>query len=86
MEQIKNNGLMSEKHKKLYIILNHFEHFLISVPAISGSVSIYTFASSVGVTVGITSFAVGLKIGAITAGINKYISTIKKKRTISMII
>ena len=49
--------------------------FLLSV-----IVSISVFASRVGVPAGITSSAVGLEIGAITAGIKKYISIIKKKR------
>ena len=39
-----------------------------------------TFASLVCVPVGITCSAIGIKICAITAGIKKYKSTIKKKK------
>ena len=38
------------------------------------------FASLVGIPIGITSSAIGLKICAITAGIKKYKSIIKKKK------
>ena len=38
------------------------------------------FASSFGIPIGIISSAVGLKICAITAGIKKYKSIIKKKK------
>ena len=43
-------------------------------------VSIATFASWVGNTIGITSSAVGITICAVTAGIKKYMSIIKKKK------
>ena len=59
--------------------LNYFGHFLISVSVVSGCVSISAFALSVGVPVDITSFALGLKICTITAGIKKYKSIIKTK-------
>ena len=38
------------------------------------------FASLVAIPLGVTSFAVGLKIWVITAGIKKYNSIIKKKK------
>ena len=47
---------------------------------ITGCVSISSFASLVCVLVGITSFAVRLKICAVTAGIKNYKSVIKKKK------
>ena len=47
---------------------------------ITGCVSISAFVSLVCVLVGITSFAVRLKICAITAEIKKYNSVIKKKK------
>ena len=46
----------------------------------TGCVSISAFASLVGIPIGITSSAIGLKICAITAGIKKYKSIIKKKK------
>ena len=53
---------------------------LILVSTITSCVSISAFASLVCVPVGITSSAVGIKIFAITAGIKKYKSIIKKKK------
>ena len=53
---------------------------LILVSAVTGYVSISVFASLVYAPVGITSSAVGIKICAITAGIKKYKSIIKKKK------
>ena len=54
--------------------------FLLFIFAVSGCVSISAFVSLVGVAVGIASFAVGIKICAITAVIKKYKLIIKKKR------
>ena len=71
---------MSEKHRKVCRGSNYFEHFLIFISAVSGSVSISAFASLVGVPACVTSSVVGLRICAITAGIKKYKSIIKKKR------
>ena len=68
---------MSGKHKKVRMALNYFEHFVIFISTVSGCVSISPFASLVGIPVGITSSAVGLKIFAITSGIKKYKSIIK---------
>ena len=48
--------------------------------AVAGCVSISNFASLVGIPIVITSSAVRLKICAITAGIKKYKSIIKRKR------
>ena len=60
--------------------LKYFRHFLIFISAVSGFVSISAFSSLVGVPIGIKSSAVALKICAITTGIKKYYSIIKKKR------
>ena len=69
---------MSKKHKKVCSeLLRTFSFF---VSTISGCVLISAFASLVDVPVGIVSSVVGLKIFAITAGIKKYKSIIKKKR------
>ena len=56
--------------------MNYIEHLLI----ITGCVSIFAFASLVGILIGITSSAIGLKICGITAGIKKFKSIIKKKK------
>ena len=45
---------MSKKHKKVSATLNYIEKFLILGSTITGYVSITTFASLVGIPVGIT--------------------------------
>ena len=71
---------MSKKHKKVCTALNYIEDFLVLASTITGCASISAFASLVGIPIGITSSAVGLKICAITAGIKKYKSLIGKKK------
>ena len=78
IEGINQNVLISKKHKKVCRTLNYIEHFLILASTITGCVSISAFASLVGIPIGITSSAIGLNICAITAGIKKYKSIIKK--------
>ena len=74
---------MSKKHKKVCTTLNYIEHFLILASTITRLVSIFDFASLVGIPIGITSSAIGLKICAITAGIKKYnISTFNIRKIV----
>ena len=47
---------------------------------VTGHISIYAFASLLGIPMGITSSVIGLKICTITARIKKYKSIIKKKK------
>ena len=79
-EKKTNNDLMIEKYKKTSKYLNYVEHLFILASASTGCVSISAFASSVAVSVGITSPPVGINICQITAGIKKYKSNIKKKK------
>ena len=65
------------KHKKCKD-LNYVELLLLLASTVTSCVSISAFASLVCVPVGITSSVVGLKICAVTAGIKKYKSIIKK--------
>ena len=67
IEKINRNELMSKKHKKVCTTLNYIEHVLILGSTITGCVSISSFASLVGISVGITSYAIGLKVCVITA-------------------
>ena len=71
---------MCKKHKKVCTTLNYIEHFLILGSTVTGCILISVFASLVGIPLGITSSAIGLKICAINAAIKKYKSTIKKKK------
>ena len=66
--------------KRFVQSVNYIEHFLILASTITGCVSISAFASLIGIPIGITSSAIGLKICAITAGIKKYKSIKKKKK------
>ena len=72
LEEIKQNELMSKKHKKVCTTLNYIEHFLTLASTVTGCILISAFPSLMAITVGITSSAMGLKICAITGGINKY--------------
>ena len=74
IEEINQAELMMSKKPKAF--LNYIEHFLILGSTITGCVSISAFASSVGIPVGITGSAIGLKSWAITAAIKIF----KKKK------
>ena len=80
IEEINRNELMSKKHKKVCTTLNYIEHFLILASTITGCISISAFVSLLGIPIGITNSAIGLKICAITVGIKKFKSIIKKKK------
>ena len=71
---------MSKKHRNVCRVFNYIDHLLIIITTITRCVSLSDFASLVGISIGITSSAVGLKICAITAGIIKCRSIIKKKK------
>ena len=80
LEEIKQNELMSRKHKKVCTTLNYIEHFLILASTITGCISISAFASLIVIPMGIMSSAIGLRICTITTGIKKYKPIIKKKK------
>ena len=63
--------MVSKKQRNICTTLNYIEHFLILGSTITRCVSISAFISLFGIPVGITSFAIGLKIGVITSGIEK---------------
>ena len=71
LEEIEQNVLMSRKHKKVCATPNYIEHFLISASTITGCISISAFASFLGIPVGITSSAIGLKNCAILQELKK---------------
>ena len=80
IKEIKQNELMSKKHKKICTTLDYIKHFLILASSITGCVSISAFVSLIVSPIGITSSAIGLKICAVTAWIKNYKSIIKKKK------
>ena len=73
-------NLMSKKDKKTCQYLNYVENWLILSSTITACVLASAFTSLVCVLVGIMSSAVDITICAITAGIKKYKSIIKKKK------
>ena len=60
---------MSTKHRKLCTTLNYVEHILILASTITGCISFSAFASLLGIPIGITSSAIGIKICEMTAGV-----------------
>ena len=70
--KIKRGELISKKHKNVCTALNYIEYFLILASTLNGCVSISVLSSLVGIPVGITSSATGLKICAITSGIKMF--------------
>ena len=77
--------MISNKHKKVCRVLNYRGHSLIIISVITACVSIPAFASLVGISIGITSSASGVKVCVITEGIKKYKSVNDKKKGRSMI-
>ena len=75
---MKQNELISKKHKKVCKILDYTKHLLILASIVTGSVSISALASLVDIPVGIVSSAITIKISVIPPGIKKYKSIIKK--------
>ena len=71
---------MNIQHKKVCTTLNYIEEFLVLASTITGYISISAFTSLLGIPLRITSFATGLKICAIVAGIKKYESITKNKK------
>ena len=62
---------MTKKREHHCRVLNYIFHLFIVISAVTGDVSISSFASLVGIPVGITYSAIGLKVWAITVEIKK---------------
>ena len=80
IKEIYQNELMSNKYEKVYTTLNCNEHLIILASIVTGCISISAFASLLGIPIGLTSSAIGLKICALTARIKKHKSKIKKRK------
>ena len=74
VDEIEHNELMRIKYTKYCTTLNYIEHLLTLLLPFTDA-----FASLLGIPLGITSSAIGLKIWIIT-GIKKYKPIIKKKK------
>ena len=64
VEEKEQNALMSNKQKMVCATLNYTEYFLVQTSVVIGCISIY--ASLPGISISITSSAIGLKNCAIT--------------------
>ena len=82
VEVIEKNKFMSKKHKKVCTTLNYIEHFLILAFDFTGCILISTFVCLLDIPIGITKSVIGLNIFAIAAGVKKWKSITKKKRSI----
>ena len=71
---------MSKNHKQFCRVLNYVDNLFIVISAITGCVSISTFASLLRMPIGITGSTIGLKNCVITAGINRDNSINKKNK------
>ena len=80
IEEINRNELISKKHKKLCGVLNYIDNSLILISTITRCIFISDFGSLVGISIGITSSAIGLNVCAITVGLKKYKSLNKKNK------
>ena len=72
LEELKQNELTSRKHKKICTSINYIEHFLILASTTTGCISIFAFASLLGIPTWTSSSAIALKICATAAGIKNY--------------
>ena len=63
---------MSKKLKKVCRDLNYIDHSLIATSAITRCVSISTFASLVGISIGRASSTIGLKICVLNVSQTNY--------------
>ena len=72
IEETNRNRLMSKKHEE--VCTNYIERFLILASVVTRCVSISAFSPLIGISIGITSSAIRLKICAIIAEIKKSIN------------
>ena len=71
---------MSKKHNKVCRVLNYIDNLLIVLLATTRFVSISALTSLIGIPIGITRSASGLKICVTTAWIKRFKSINKKKK------
>ena len=79
IKEIKQNELISKKHKKIFSILNYIEHLLILACSSTGYVPISVFLSLAGIPLDVSSSVITIITSIVTAGIKNYKSIIQKK-------
>ena len=77
LEGIGQNKLIGKKHKKFCTTQSYIEPGLTLAYMITGIISVSAFASLIGIPIGITSSAIGLKVCTIGARIKTFKSIIK---------
>ena len=66
IEERNQNKLMTKKHKTVCRVLNYTEHLLIITSPVSRCISVSSFASLIGIPIGITTSTIKLNICGIT--------------------
>ena len=79
IKEIKQNELISKKHKKILSILSYIEHLLILACSFTGYVPISVFLSLAGIPLDVSSSVITIRTSIVTAGIKNYKSIIQKK-------
>ena len=79
IKEIKQNELISKKHKNIFSILNYIEHLLILACSFTGYVPISVFLSLAGIPLDVSSSVITIRTTIVTAGIKNYKSIIQKK-------
>ena len=80
IKEINQNELMSKKYKKVCTFLSYIEHLLTLISTVTRCIFISAFAALVGISIGIASSAIKLKICVVTTGIKKCKSIIWKRK------
>ena len=71
---------MSKEHKNVYRVLSYIEYLFILISTVTWYISIAGAASLVDISMGATTYAIGLKLCVTLAGIKKYKTIIVKKK------
>ena len=79
------NELTSKKHKNAFRVWNYYDNLLILISKVNWCVSISDFDFLVGIPIGTTSSAIGLKVCTISAEIKKSKSIIKKNKKLNLL-
>ena len=78
--EIKERELMSKKLSKYISFFDYFDKSLIILSVISGSISIASFATVIGIPIGITSVSLSLTFSLCTGLIKKLLKATRNKK------
>ena len=80
MAEIKERELMSKKLSKYISFFDYFDKFLIVLSVTSGGVSIASFATAIGSSIGITSASFSLAFSLCTGLVKKLLKATRNKK------